>query len=222
MTTWGPSKRQTAKSRQPNPPARPARQNRPEQPAGDQRGARRRRRPRARVHRHRPDRRRRAHRAGDLLQPRRPARAAASRRCSAGSSASAATPIPVGLVAAGVALVSKGRSSSPVRLGIGWGMIAMAVVGIAHIVNGPDGVARPRRHVHVGRADRRDRCRAAAGPARPGRRVHPPPRPRHRRCAVDHPHVGQDDGDAHERRRRLGRPAARAGLPARRCATCRR
>ena len=39
-----------------------------------------------------------------------------------------------------MALVSKGRSSSPVRLGIGWGMIAMSVVGIAHIINGPDGV----------------------------------------------------------------------------------
>jgi S-DNA-T family DNA segregation ATPase FtsK/SpoIIIE len=48
--------------------------------------------------------------------------------------------IPIGLVAAGVALVSKGRSSSPVRLGIGWGMIGLAVVGIAHVVNGPDGV----------------------------------------------------------------------------------
>ncbi len=47
--------------------------------------------------------------------------------------------IPAGLVAAGVALVSKGQSSSPGRLAIGWGMIAMAVVGIAHVLNGPDG-----------------------------------------------------------------------------------
>ena len=39
----------------------------------------------------------------------------------------------------GVALVRAGRSSSPRRLAIGWGLVAAAVLGFLHVVNGPDG-----------------------------------------------------------------------------------
>ena len=130
--------------------------------------------------------------------------------------------IPVGLVAAGVALVSKGQSSSPVRLAIGWGMIAMAVVGIAHVVNGPDGFTDLDDMNDVRRVHRCARRRTAAGPARPGRRRHPAARPRHRRGAADHPHVGADDGHAHERAVSGRSPGRSDAPPARRCASCRR
>jgi DNA segregation ATPase FtsK/SpoIIIE, S-DNA-T family len=46
--------------------------------------------------------------------------------------------IPVALVAAGVALVRRGHSSSPVRLLIGWGLAWLALEGILHVINGPD------------------------------------------------------------------------------------
>ena len=47
--------------------------------------------------------------------------------------------VPVGLIVVGVALVRAGRSSSPWRLAIGWGLVAAAVLGFLHVVNGPDG-----------------------------------------------------------------------------------
>ena len=78
--------------------------------------------------------------------------------------------IPAGLVAAGVALVSKGQSSSPGRLAIGWGMIAMAVVGIAHVLNGPDGITDLDDMNTSGGFIGAHRRRTAAGPARPRRR----------------------------------------------------
>jgi S-DNA-T family DNA segregation ATPase FtsK/SpoIIIE len=46
--------------------------------------------------------------------------------------------VPVALVAAGVSLVRKGQSSSPIRLGIGWGLAAIAALAVTHVVNGPD------------------------------------------------------------------------------------
>ncbi|MEO6570662.1 MAG: DNA translocase FtsK 4TM domain-containing protein, partial [Ilumatobacteraceae bacterium] len=45
--------------------------------------------------------------------------------------------IPPVMVAAGVALVRKGRSSSPTRLLIGWGLVAVALLGMLHIVRDP-------------------------------------------------------------------------------------
>jgi S-DNA-T family DNA segregation ATPase FtsK/SpoIIIE len=48
--------------------------------------------------------------------------------------------IPVGFVVAGIALVRRGQSSSPTRLVIGWGMVAVAAIGLAQLVNGPDDV----------------------------------------------------------------------------------
>ena len=135
MTTWGPSKRQTSKSRQPNTGGASARAR--QQPTNEMRDA--------------VDGREHEfigiglivagaliglaiyfNLAGPLGR--------AIETLLGWFVGLARYAIPVGLVAAGVALVSKGRSSSPVRLGIGWGMIAMAVVGIAHIINGPDGV----------------------------------------------------------------------------------
>ncbi len=48
--------------------------------------------------------------------------------------------IPIALVAAGVSLVRSGQSSSPIRLAIGWGLAWLAFIAIAHVVNGPDSV----------------------------------------------------------------------------------
>jgi S-DNA-T family DNA segregation ATPase FtsK/SpoIIIE len=48
--------------------------------------------------------------------------------------------IPIVLVAAGVAFVRKGQSSSPVRLAIGWTLVGLAVVGICHVANGTDDI----------------------------------------------------------------------------------
>jgi len=46
--------------------------------------------------------------------------------------------LPVVLVSAGIALVKKGQSSSPVRLAIGWSLVGIAVLGVLHIVRRPD------------------------------------------------------------------------------------
>ncbi|MGB8858538.1 MAG: DNA translocase FtsK [Ilumatobacteraceae bacterium] len=46
--------------------------------------------------------------------------------------------VPVALVGAGVALVRKGRSGHRFRLAIGWGVSALAVLGLLHVVNGPE------------------------------------------------------------------------------------
>ncbi|MET0326131.1 MAG: DNA translocase FtsK 4TM domain-containing protein, partial [Ilumatobacteraceae bacterium] len=48
--------------------------------------------------------------------------------------------IPVVLVAAGVAFVRKGQSSSPVRLAIGWTLVGLAAVGICQVLNGSDDI----------------------------------------------------------------------------------
>jgi DNA segregation ATPase FtsK/SpoIIIE, S-DNA-T family len=47
--------------------------------------------------------------------------------------------VPVALIVAGVALVRTGRSASPWRLAIGWGLVAAATLGLLHVINGPDG-----------------------------------------------------------------------------------
>ncbi len=46
--------------------------------------------------------------------------------------------VPVVLVAIGVSLVRGGRTSSPVRLGVGWAMVAAASLGLLHVFRGPD------------------------------------------------------------------------------------
>jgi S-DNA-T family DNA segregation ATPase FtsK/SpoIIIE len=46
--------------------------------------------------------------------------------------------VPIVLIAAGVAFVKKGQSSSPLRLAIGWTLVGIAVVGIFQAINGPD------------------------------------------------------------------------------------
>ena len=45
--------------------------------------------------------------------------------------------LPLVLVAAGVALVKQGRSSSPTRLFVGWGLLGVAVLGMMHVVGDP-------------------------------------------------------------------------------------
>jgi S-DNA-T family DNA segregation ATPase FtsK/SpoIIIE len=45
--------------------------------------------------------------------------------------------IPVALISAGVSLVRRGQSSSAVRLLVGWGLAWLALEGIAHVINGP-------------------------------------------------------------------------------------
>jgi S-DNA-T family DNA segregation ATPase FtsK/SpoIIIE len=46
--------------------------------------------------------------------------------------------LPVVLVSGGVALVKSGRSSSPTRLVIGWGLVIAAVLGFLHVVRTPE------------------------------------------------------------------------------------
>lgn len=46
--------------------------------------------------------------------------------------------VPLPLVAAGVAFIRSGRSSSPRRLVLGWALISVALLGGAHILRGPD------------------------------------------------------------------------------------
>jgi S-DNA-T family DNA segregation ATPase FtsK/SpoIIIE len=46
--------------------------------------------------------------------------------------------LPVALVASGVALVKQGKSSSPIRLFIGWGLLAVALLGFLHVVREPE------------------------------------------------------------------------------------
>ena len=46
--------------------------------------------------------------------------------------------VPVALVAVGVALVRQGRSMHRWRLGIGWGMLGLSLLGLLHVVRGPE------------------------------------------------------------------------------------
>ena len=46
--------------------------------------------------------------------------------------------VPVALVAIGIALVRKGRSGNRFRLGIGWGLASLSVLGLLHVVRGPE------------------------------------------------------------------------------------
>jgi S-DNA-T family DNA segregation ATPase FtsK/SpoIIIE len=46
--------------------------------------------------------------------------------------------LPLVLVASGIALIHRGRSSSPIRLVIGWAVIILAALGLLHLINGPD------------------------------------------------------------------------------------
>jgi S-DNA-T family DNA segregation ATPase FtsK/SpoIIIE len=45
--------------------------------------------------------------------------------------------VPIALVCVGVALVRKGRSEHRFRLGIGWGITALSVLGLLHVFRGP-------------------------------------------------------------------------------------
>ena len=49
--------------------------------------------------------------------------------------------LPVVLIAVGVALVHRGRSSSPFRLVLGWGLMALSSLGFLHVVRGPDKIS---------------------------------------------------------------------------------
>jgi S-DNA-T family DNA segregation ATPase FtsK/SpoIIIE len=46
--------------------------------------------------------------------------------------------VPVALVAIGVALVRKGRSGNRFRLAIGWGLASLSILGLLHVVRGPE------------------------------------------------------------------------------------
>jgi S-DNA-T family DNA segregation ATPase FtsK/SpoIIIE len=46
--------------------------------------------------------------------------------------------VPVALIGIGVALVRKGRSEHPMRLVFGWGIAALAILGLLHVVRGPE------------------------------------------------------------------------------------
>ncbi len=45
--------------------------------------------------------------------------------------------VPIVLIAVGVSLVRKGRSVSPMRLIIGWSLVALATLGLLHVFGGP-------------------------------------------------------------------------------------
>jgi S-DNA-T family DNA segregation ATPase FtsK/SpoIIIE len=46
--------------------------------------------------------------------------------------------VPVPLIAVGVAVIRTARSSSPTRLVIGWSMVAISLLGLLHLVRGPE------------------------------------------------------------------------------------
>ena len=47
--------------------------------------------------------------------------------------------VPVVLVGVGIALIKRGRSTSPFRLAIGWALVGVAALGLMHVIWGPDG-----------------------------------------------------------------------------------
>ncbi|MDQ3470381.1 MAG: DNA translocase FtsK, partial [Actinomycetota bacterium] len=52
--------------------------------------------------------------------------------------------VPVILIFVGIALVRRGKSASPFRLAVGWILVAVATLGLAHIANGPSGFGSAR------------------------------------------------------------------------------
>ncbi|MEP7201751.1 MAG: DNA translocase FtsK [Ilumatobacteraceae bacterium] len=46
--------------------------------------------------------------------------------------------VPIALIAVGVALVGKGQSMRRFRLAIGWGLLGLSLLGLLHVVRGPD------------------------------------------------------------------------------------
>ncbi len=46
--------------------------------------------------------------------------------------------VPIVLVSVGIAFIRKGKSSSPWRLGIGWGLMGIAALGLLHLARTPD------------------------------------------------------------------------------------
>jgi DNA segregation ATPase FtsK/SpoIIIE, S-DNA-T family len=46
--------------------------------------------------------------------------------------------VPIALVAIGAALVGKGQSMRRFRLAIGWGMLSLSLLGLLHVVRGPE------------------------------------------------------------------------------------
>ena len=46
--------------------------------------------------------------------------------------------VPIALVGVGIALVRKGRSGHRFRLGIGWGLASLSILGLLHVVRGPE------------------------------------------------------------------------------------
>jgi len=48
--------------------------------------------------------------------------------------------VPVILVGSGVALVRRGRSSSPFRVALGWTLMFLSALGLLHVARGPEGI----------------------------------------------------------------------------------
>ncbi|MBA3982456.1 MAG: hypothetical protein H0X61_02835, partial [Acidimicrobiia bacterium] len=48
--------------------------------------------------------------------------------------------VPVALIAVGVAFIRDGKAAAPVRLALGWMLLAAAGLGLLHLINGPDRV----------------------------------------------------------------------------------
>ncbi|CAN0327368.1 unnamed protein product, partial [Phaeothamnion confervicola] len=58
--------------------------------------------------------------------------------------------VPIALIGIGAALVKRGRSEHRWRLTVGWGMSALSVLGVLHIVRGPRAILDNFKH--LGRA----------------------------------------------------------------------
>ncbi|HEY4607632.1 MAG TPA: DNA translocase FtsK 4TM domain-containing protein, partial [Ilumatobacteraceae bacterium] len=46
--------------------------------------------------------------------------------------------LPIALISIGIALIRKGESMHRFRLAIGWGLLGLALLGLLHVVRGPD------------------------------------------------------------------------------------
>ena len=49
--------------------------------------------------------------------------------------------VPLVLIATGIAFVKRGRSYSPFRLVLGWTLVGISLLGLLHIVRGPDKIS---------------------------------------------------------------------------------
>ena len=109
---------------------------------GERRDARGDRRTAARVPRTRVDRCGDPARTRHVLRPRRPAGRRGVETVFGWLAGLGRYALPVVLAAIGVSLVRRGHTSSPLRLGVGWALVALSSLGLLHVFRGPT-ISRP-------------------------------------------------------------------------------